>query len=80
MPMRLFNSINNARMQCLAAMINAKKDEVAPNIDKVITYYIKFVRNEKKKIQIGSGMQIKKLFRIYLIVMDINIALLLVKY
>lgn len=51
MPMRLFNSINNARMQNLAAMINTKKDKVASEIDKEITSYIKLVRNEKKRLQ-----------------------------
>ena len=68
MPMRLFNSINNARMQNLAAMINTKKDKVAPNIDKVITYYIKFVRNEKKKIQIVERDLQKQKERIHLMV------------
>lgn len=50
-PMRLFNSINNARMKSFASMINAKKDKVAPDIDKEITNYIKFVRSEKKRLQ-----------------------------
>ena len=49
-------------------MINAKKDEVAPNIDKVITYYIKFVRNEKKKIQIVERDLQKQKERIHLMV------------
>lgn len=36
----------------LGSYDKCKKDEVAPNIDKVITYYIKFVRNEKRKYKL----------------------------
>lgn len=68
MPMRLFNSINNARMQNLAAMINTKKDKVASEIDKEITSYIKFVRNEKKKIQLVERNLQKQKERIHLMV------------
>ena len=52
MPMRLFNSINNARMQSLANIINIQKNAVAPSIDKAISSYIKSVRNRKKEIRL----------------------------
>ncbi|WP_412226739.1 TM1812 family CRISPR-associated protein [Veillonella parvula] len=68
MPMRLFNSINNARMQNLAAMINTKKDKVASEIDKEITSYIKFVRNEKKRLQFVEKNLEKQKSRINLMV------------
>ncbi len=48
MPMRLFNSINSARMHSLANIVNIKKDAVAPSIDKAISSYIKSVRNRKR--------------------------------
>lgn len=68
MPMRLFNSINNARMQNLAAMINTKKDKVASEIDKEITSYIKLVRNEKKRLQFVEKNLEKQKSRINLMV------------
>ena len=70
MPMRLFNSINSARMQSLANIVNIKKDAVAPSIDKAISSYIKSVRNRKKEIRLKEKDPQKQKNRIQLIVED----------
>lgn len=50
MPMRLFNTINEARANGLATIKNDGKNQVSPYIDKEIRSYITCVIKEKKRL------------------------------
>lgn len=65
MPMRLFNTINEARANGLATINNDGKNQVSPHIDKAIRRYIDCVTKEKRRLSYIEKNPMQQKERIY---------------